>query len=789
MLEICSANEASIAISSAINSHREVWEKIDNIENYILRSQKPFNEEARKQAGFDWSANFNYGKGKAKIEQSVSKNVQSAAATLAFTEVFFNSYDEKKHKEKVYSFLFDSYLQNKFSLAIANVFIDTLEHDPNFYYWLSKIEYNAFTFGYCAVTGDNFTYLGHANHVRSIAFPDRTKISKVREWILFDVIKAEDIYHLIQDHLNDDYDHIVPREGKEYDQYKDGWIKEGLIEVFHKYAGSKLKKDSVELRDFNAMEFNWENIERFVNKEGVYSTLSNISNVFIAKIYNYDRDNNLIETYIVTDTDQSTKGIIEVGVNQYLLFKKKHGHTVQSEIINIIREYSVNSNDFLQELRGAGKLIAEDSIRFDVKKCRLEDKLLISNAPILKESNSIEGENTKIAVVAGFNILSEGVNIDPTQLRFDLSPHIQSMQMDEQNFGRETFHLDPGLQLSNRPTTAEVQQRSGEVSKQTQSKIPIKISDYSCLFFNVLKKLVTGTFTDLEVKGIQNFFFDELKKELVNEDVTKEDIIKIVKEISYLKLNPVNTDVAAIKEAMAMAESSEARERLMRMYFLAIGFSRRDVNNIITVQDYGTQVSIASFENAGFYDTAEIAFGLDQDHITHLNIHFAKVDRVIKGVSGGEDPVRAFNFLTNCLTNTSQHVDAIKKSPFYKSKYKEFAGIQKFFEGKTRELASIVERMKQQAQQQIQEGQQAQGQPQLTPEEQNKINIDNYKAMDKIKRTNQLTEAGMQRKQAEFNLKMQMQQQESQSNMSMQKELAELKKDLALLQSSAKLAK
>lgn len=796
MFRIRSAQEASVVISGAINSHKETWRRIDNIEDYILRSRLPFDEEARKENGLDWAANFNYGKGKSKIEQSVAKNVETVAATLSFLEVFFKKYDKKEHKKKIYSFIDDPYLSNKFSLAISSVFIDTLEQDPNFYYWLSKIEYNAFTFGFCPITRDNFSYLGNANHVRSIAFEDRTKLSKVKSWVLFDTVKAEVLYRTAIS-LQGKESELINECGQEYHIYKSGWIKEGLNEVlcspFHKENASE--KDNTEGKyDLNPINgaFSWENVEYVISKQGRSLFLSNINNVYIAKIYCFDEDNNFIETYVVTTGDQSLKDIADLTTNNYLLYQKNHGKKEQSQVINIIREYSINSNDFIHELKGAGKIIAEDSLRFDIKKCRLEDKLLIANSPLLTESSAMQGENNKIAVTGGFVMLSEGVNIDPTQLRFDLQPHIASMQIDEANFGRETFHLDPKLDLSTRPTTEEVSQRSNEVNRQRMSKVPIKICDYSILFFNVLIDLVTKEYKDEEINRVQNFFFEEMMKELSNEEITKQDIKDIVKEVSYARLNPVNTDVGAIKEAMTMAESSEARERLMKMYFLAIGFSRRDVNNIIVAQNYGTQLSIASLENASFYNTSEIAFGQDQDHITHLNTHFAKIDRVIQGVSQGEDPVIGFNFLTNCLQNTEKHVEALSTSPFYKKKFKEFLGIQKFFEGKAVQLSGVIKQMKaradQAAAQAQQNGQQISQQPQLTPQERNEIEISNFKAMDKIRRTNDLTKAAMERKNIEFQQKLQLQKGESESRINIAKEIADLKKDIELVKSSTKMA-
>src|SRR5256885_121335 len=110
MLKIECAGDVGIVLNAAVYSHREQWEKIDTIEDYLKRGKTPFNNNELETAGYNWCANFNFGKGRALTEKNVSQNTLSIMASLAFIDVTFNAYDPKIHKKKIYIFLQDERL-------------------------------------------------------------------------------------------------------------------------------------------------------------------------------------------------------------------------------------------------------------------------------------------------------------------------------------------------------------------------------------------------------------------------------------------------------------------------------------------------------------------------------------------------------------------------------------------------------------------------------------------------------------------------------------------------------
>jgi hypothetical protein len=332
----------------------------------------------------------------------------------------------------------------------------------------------------------------------------------------------------------------------------------------------------------------------------------------------------------------------------------------------------------------------------------------------------------------------EGIEIEDSKIKMDLGAFAQSIQEDERQFDKITAHINPQVssQLSSRATKDEVQAVESEVTNTNLSKIPLKYKDYSDVLLNAILSLANNNLMTGNNKDIRDYFFTQVKEELsdIKEDLQDEEVIKIVNCVIGVKFTPAVRDTQALQQAIEAASNSEEKARLQKMYFMALGFSRKDVEDFLVEQDYGEQVSIAALENNAFKDTMEVAFGPSQDHITHMDTHFAKMDRVLTAVQqGAVDPMEAFKRLSNGLTNTQQHVAAIENSYFYKDQFKTYDGYQQHFTQKTKQLSdAIIQAHQQQQQQQAQ-------QPQYDPKVMASIQNDRIKMQDKIKRTNILT--------------------------------------------------
>jgi energy-coupling factor transporter ATP-binding protein EcfA2 len=796
-MKIRSASEAHSFILSVINSHQDRWEKIKNTEAYLIHGEKPFSDEELIDDGQSWVPNHNYGKGRAEVEQGVVNNQTDLYRSFAFVDVEFEVYSSKKHKG-IKAFLLDDYIRTVLGRVLSLSFVNAIEEDERMHPWVSQIEYYSFTFGFCPILRHDWSYLGDPVPLDSIGFRDRTKIGEIRDFSIFDVIKIEEIYEEYK--INKDRDtESITYDGETYNIYPNGWIKEGMLEIFKiKIALLNLDEnyEEIKINDKSPKRLiveTWDHVDEFISRKGL-SYLSYASgNIYIAKIFCWQNNNTFEEVHVVVTSED---GITDIaGSMQYLLYMKERRRKRPTEIITLVKEFGISQDSYISSLRGAGKFIAEEALRYDTKRNSIEAKLLLNGSTYFSASNSLSAKSAKIKVSHGFAIVDDDLQIIPNQIRHDVSSHIQSLSMEDAEYEKRVKHISPKLSLSSRPTKDEVQARNEEFGAAKNSRVPIKLADYSRLFTECFFDLVEKDFDGDENELVQNTFFDYVNFYLLKYgiEMTRSEIKQIVSCVKKIKLNPALGDPNAIREAMEVVGNSENRKHLNVMYLLAIGFSRKNAVEYVEVEDYGDQIDKAAMENNMFYTTSEVSVGRHQDALSHLNTHFAKADRVLKGVVGGEDPVKGFNWITNCLINTAKHIEYIQSNPFYKKQYKQFLKVQQHFEGKARALAQEVEKMKQEeaarAEQQVEGQQQQQQQQGISPQLRQKLQEDEIKMMEKIRRTNMLTEEAMNKKREMFELQKELSKKSTESNIEMQREFAEVKKELALLQESVKLAK
>ena len=801
-MKIDCSRDATILINSAIRSHSDHWTRINNTEEYLMEYKKPVDEETIKRDKTSWRNNWNYGRGRMLVEQGVISNVLDMVKTIAMMEITFAEFDEKKHKNPVFQFLINRRFRYLFSNIICDAFADTLERDPRFHDFITLIEYCSYTFGYGPVIRDKFTYLGKPVFLTEIAFEDRTELTQIYTWVTFDCIKGEALlqkWDTIKK-LTLQSKEIVGDDCETYHIYSNGWVEEGMFEIFRRILenNEEIKTDvkdgriilsSQELdEEKNIRITTWQDVETIRTYKGDVWMSVNVNNIFIAKLFTTDCDNNITETHIVSsngqiDCEENENGSYYVGItsNKYLLYQKNHGEKGYTSLLNIIKEFGVRSKRYIQDLKGVSRQVVEESVRYDMKRNSIEDKMQIQGSLILSKTDELE--DPTLQVFGSHVILPPGVNMAANQIRLDLNDHIASLQSDDVDFKQRISHYNPQLQLSNRPTKDEVQFRGTQHNFQRQSKIPSKLKDYSILFFNILKDLINESFENPLDKESKSFFYDAITRIFKQDfDIDKKDVDKILKQIRCITLHPVNTETQAIQTAMPFAQNSEGKMRLIKCFLLSLGFSRTDVNLFVTVADYGQQIEQAALENAAFYNTSEIVFDESQDHIGHLDIHFPKIDRKIKGIQAGEDIVAGFNYITNALTNTAKHVGALSNSPFFKNRFKQYLEYQNAFEKTAKQLSEMIKQKRE-------ENQQNQSQDMnIPPEQLKKIQLMEWQAQKKNERTNWLTQQAAQRKMAEFQQKLEMKQADHETDLSIKKDLAEMQKELEQMKSAIKLA-
>lgn len=785
-MKILSAQDAGLIVNAALRSHQSYWERIRNQEMEIMEGKPPFEPKDLEEKGASWCNNRNYGQGKSHVEQSVGNNVTDILKSIQLMEIEFETFDKKKHKSNIDAFLLDDNLKDIFQEKICGAFAETLTQSDKLKTFLNTAEYNSFLHGYCPITRDPFGWIGLANHITHIAFEDRTKVGNIKIWVSFDVIKADVLLEKLEQLCENKNikPTLIREEDGGYIIYDNGWIRKGLESALcYQLTQMQLKgKDGQEKMVFNT----WDDVKNLIQDNGRTWIEKNVNNIYIAKIFTKECDC-FVETYVrMMKSVDFADSEFTTTVDKYLMFQKCYPNTKSTDFIDIVKEYAISSTDYIHDLRGSGKQIAEYSHWFNIKKNAIEDKLLLSGGLILKAPNTLIQQNVALKVIGGMVVLPEDVNFAPNQIKQDLGDHVQSIEMDKQDYDERIFHYRPKPQLTSRPTKDEVQLVGAEISQQAQNRLPFKLIDYSNIFTKSLYDLANLEFDEEKEKEEQECFFERLKEEFSQFDLEITDIKKILSRIKRIHITPVLQNIQAIQQALSIAPNNMARKKLLRMLFLAYGFSRRDINILIQEENYGNQLEMAAIENAAFYNTSEMVFTFGQDHITHLNVHFGKMDRVLTNVKSGDDPVKAYNFINNAITNTAKHVEALKSNPFFNSKYKEFYKMQVVFEKNAQELGKAIEKMQQQIVQQ-QQDQQQQGQ-QLSPKDQQALYLDRVKTMDKIHRANLQAQANQERRQKDFEFKQNLLAKKAESEINMAEELAKVKSELEMLQKATKMS-
>lgn len=738
-------------------SYDKYWNMIRQMEDHI-EGKKPKDPEKLKAGGKLWANNWNYGKARAKIEKSVAENIDTVLNSIMFMTIGFRDLKDKEKEDEDYAWAQVDEIRQIIAHLFEGAFNETIDRESRLLAFLNTVEYNATTWGYGPVTNDPLCdWMGKPHHVRSIAFDTKAKIDNIQSYVTFDTIDAKALWKEWTKYKNSPNNFSeTDSDSNEYTKSVSGWIIDGLEEsLFYSYNGkfNDKGKANMVLNSFQEV------LPSFIKNPS--GTIINTTDLAIAKIYTFEMDENkLTKTYVaygngwkgefnggsVTRYDSSHPRYNSMSMQnpKYMLYQFTEKVKSPDDFINIVVDSGFSTDGYIHQLRGLGRYAVEDSIRFNRKKNNIEDKLLFSGSPVIRKSSQAKGDiGPKLIPSQGFSILGDGYDYVPDQKSFDLNNHITSISLDENDYRRETEHHNPAVsgKLSSRPVSSEVQVITNEVNRIEGSKINIKLRGYSKIILGIVKLLgfhVTSPSKSSLIKEAKpglEFFKERCFKYMKEFGIdTDEKLSKAIAIIDTVNLDRAIGDPQAIIEQLQQAETPWKKLRLNRMLMLARGFSRNEVNNLYPVVEVPRSLShesLAALENALFATTAEIVFSPEQNHISHLNIHFPKIFGLFEQIMASQDdPVPTFNWLNRLVEHAGFHIDSILKAPYiteaikqkWLTTYKEsLTGIQS--------LKPQIEAMVKQIQEQQQQAAEAQAQQGggIDPQVQAKIENDRIK--------------------------------------------------------------
>lgn len=737
---ISSESVAKQIVQSAVNSHWNAWRLIEAQQEHI-DGKTPMDQKELEKQGLGWVSNFNYGKARAKIEQGCSRSIAKVTAALTLSYATFRRY--KKGDDKILEFLDKQEQRGIVASEIGYALSSTLSKETRLSSWLNKVEYPSYSFGYCPLLYNNHDWIPEPVHPLDIAFRPETEPENIPAYVTFKTVPAQWLYERWIDAKNDDIKSKTDPEGKKTKIASSGWnlisLEKCLLKAF---KGKLLDKDGR-----NGVAESWADVVPYYHKNASW-VIQNTEDVNIAKIFYKELDGTLTETYITyskinTDEKEAYTTYSDDNGVEGLLFQKNRGVFTQPKFISLIRDSGFTSKTgYIQDIRGVAKYAVPDSIRYNRLRNGANNKMQFIGSPFFEQSTSQSKEKFKPTVSQGFVLLGQNHKMIERQPTFDISSHLNMINFEEGQYTRDTQQFGSQVEgrLTSRPNSKEVQQVTQEVEFNNNAKNNIKFKDYAQCWFTVLLRFpsVKVKKSDAGWEG-KNRFYETLKKNLawLKEDLSDSDINKILGAIDSFVLEPIVDSIERIMAGIQMSETAFGRNRLRRMLMVAQGFPIEEVNiNIPLIQDKFQNMQdqrIALFENDMFFTTNEILVAGTDDHISHLDTHLPKSQRVIQGVQQGAiTPMIAYKYLSNLFPHCTQHYDFVVGDPTMRQKAEEYLP-------QLQELKKTIDQLGAIAQRQQQEEAKAAAQPQLDPVTASDIHRKDVKAQSDQQRKDYVT--------------------------------------------------
>jgi hypothetical protein len=652
-------------VDSACTAHDKQWQLATAIEEHI-EGKKPMEQKRLDDLGMSWAYNYNYYRARGKIEGACGEFVDKMVRSLSLGYPEFRN-NEDDDKDTPLKFLADYNERGIVSAAIGCAFSEMMEEEGDVQTFLNQTEYISYTFGYCGISWPVHDWRGDPIHIKNLATRPGSTVTQLNEWV---ILKTE-----TNNWLWERYQEIKDKTPDE-DGYIDGWNKAGLEVVLVKLYKGKIDVQGGQPKSPDT----WDEILP------LYSTqpsmvISNTSDIRLAKIYYKEVSGKFTECYIPWGYEWlKSQGTNQGKADQVpqILFKEKYD-VRPKELMGFVRDSGFTVTGEICKMRGAGRLIVEDSQRYNRTRNSMNNKALFAGSPWFETGSTQGNEKFKVTFSQGFVMMPPGGVIAERQPQFNINENIGLLQFEEREFSDNSQHFNSKASagLSSRPTSDEIQLAQQEAGRARTAKDTVKVSDYSKIFLQFIKKMAKKpSKDDCNFEGHRRFF-DLLLRYLPTYAEDDSDIVKILKAINSYSISLILGDIQAIQVAIGMAETPFGRNRYRRMLLIAMGHSRKEVDILVPLyQDkyrYMQDDRIAAIENDMFMNTNEVVFQLTDDHVTHFTAHQAKFEKTVQAVREQRlDIVMAWKFMGNLFAHMQLHVDPLIQDPSLKDKGEEF---------------------------------------------------------------------------------------------------------------------
>lgn len=324
------------------------------------------------------------------------------------------------------------------------------------------------------------------------------------------------------------------------------------------------------------------------------------------------------------------------------------------------------------------------------------DQIMISAYPNMKQLiQNIDPDKMKLAKIGGLNWLPYGA--EPQVIQFpDLEKGLLAMEANlNQTMVQNNRSAGGQVQIEqkDRMTSEEYQMRSQDMNHLSTASMAMHKSRLDGFYNRVVRNCAKPSGSKQQFAVIAREWRERCMDRGVPPEAFKrigevEAVMAYGKGSASARINAFMTMMQSPIYLQAPIDKQIALERSFTGALLgqsAVNQYCRDVDSIdIPTSD----TSLAVQENNGMSNGGEAQAGAQQDHVTHLSIHFQKVGEIAMAYKEGQaDPQQSYAAVVQFGIHTKQHLDFLRTNPL---KAEDF----KFFFNQWQQLSRMADKMR-----------------------------------------------------------------------------------------------
>lgn len=767
-LNICSS-----AYLAHARMHYSIYNQMEQFDGLL-----PYSPEELREANMSWISNVPYRAGWVMIENASTARLNMLKSAIYFSQPCFRPFEDGDEKKPEYFFLTDPVLARNYAARLGKIFIDTLERDQTFIReFLLKLAYNQVAWGYAVSMCEDYCVLPYIPEILNVYFERADRLENIKFFILVFYMRAQDLYALHQ---------REEKRGWENSFYEKEGLEEALVWAINR----------LETRSYNS----WAEVTRTYDPGDLWGIYGNFTDTMSwAWIWNEEIEGGVTKTLWLWNRGQiNNAGVPNIFYNAqstmpngtHLSYQRHYPDKKLEDIWRLYPNTGMTNTNIAQDLKGLAPFAYEYDIQNNIKRNAINDAVTTQLPMKLQPGYGRQTNATSdLNITGGLMVLPP----DLSPVREDGSGRniewaIASLNLDREQYDRNTSQFNPQVsgRLKDRATDDQVAAITSEVNRERSDFATVPMKALSGVLLDILHRTAEGYEKDDPGYDTANYLQRRIENELYSltgqaeaeepQFTAKEFIRALVQAVDYISLDYATNDVLSLQRLVEMAPTPEGKAYYMRKLAMANGATWEELNTIWPLSDSPdlniNNSSLAFVENYMFWDTGEVAYNALQNPVAHLEAHLTKGIDILRGAQGG-DLVQMFKWFSNMLPHAAMHLQQLATNPFEQENFERFSQTYK----ELVKVADEVGRGAQEQARQIAEGmsqQEAQQQPQISPETMAKIQQLEIDKEAKRKRADELYRQRTEQSQARFDQQMRQSEERHRQQMEAQAQTAAL---------------